>query len=464
MNRGFLDGVCRVGTCLMAAAAEVAVFFLTPVLNRIYDGWPRGWLMMTTAVVAAFFGGLAPGLTAVATAAVLIWSRGYYFQPMHPGLEVFTAIAVFHVLVIHRLQLTRRDLGEQHEAFIKSFHGNAAGMIVTRLEDGTVLDANAAYLRMTGYTREELVGRSTHAIWRSPERRQALVDELRRRGSIENLEATLVRNDGEERTALVSSQAVTIAGKAAIVSSVQDITERTRMEQALRDANSAKDRFLANLSHELRTPLNVVLGYTRMLRTDSAELSADRRRMLDAVERNAVAQLRIVEDLLDAQRIATGKLALARTSVDLKKLQESVVDSLSPTLQAKGIHYHVDFDPITLDADGARLQQVFWNLLSNAVKFTPEGGCIGLYGKRRDGHVTIQVVNSGEGIPAHFLPHVFERFRQLDESSTRRHSGLGLGLAIAQEIVRLHGGEIRADSAGPNQGATFTVTLPVHPP
>ncbi len=456
----WLVGLKRFGVCLLAAGAEVAVFVVTPRLNLIYNGWPRGWLVLTTAVVAAGLGGLAAGLTAIATGATLIWWRGYYFQPMHPGLEVFVGIAVFHILVIYRLQLTRRALVQEHEAFAKSFHGNAAGMVITRLEDGIVWDVNDAYLRMTGYRRQELIGQPLSVLWKRPERREELVRELRRQGSVENHESTIVRKTGEEWTVLVSAQVIQVAGQAAIVSSVQNITERKRIEEALREANSAKDKFLTNLSHELRTPLNVVLGYARILRYTCPDLSGDRLIMLEAVERNGIAQLRIIEDLLDAQRIVSGKLTLEPSIVDLKRLEESVIDALRPLARAKCIHYQVDFDPITIRADGPRIQQVFWNLLSNAIKFTPENGCIRVSGKLNDGRVVIRVVDSGEGIPAHFLPHVFERFRQLDDSSTRRHAGLGLGLAIAKEIVELHGGEIRAESAGVNQGATFIVVLP----
>jgi signal transduction histidine kinase len=197
-----------------------------------------------------------------------------------------------------------------------------------------------------------------------------------------------------------------------------------------------------------------------MLRTTEPGLSARVAKTLEVIERNGVAQLRIIEDLLDAQRIASGRFVLQPTMVDLKRLEQAVVDALHPLAKAKGIHYLVDFDPIVTRADGARLQQVFWNLLSNAIKFTPPNGCIGVYGKQIDGKIVVKVVDSGEGIPAEFLPHVFERFRQLDDSSTRRHSGLGLGLAISKEIVELHGGQIHAWSEGPERGATFTVILP----
>lgn len=445
---------------LAAIGTQAIVFFGTPELNAIYDGWPRGWLVLTTAVAWAFCGGIVPGSSALAAGVWLIWWRGAYFIPMHPGLEVLTAIGVFHILVIHRLQVTRRALMEEQEAFAKSFHGNAAGMAITRLRDAIVIDVNDAYLRISGYERAELVGRPVTALWKSHEEREHLIERVTQHGGVENYETAIVRKTGEEWPVLVSAQVIELSGEQAIVSSIQSITALKSLELDLREASAAKDRFLASLSHELRTPLNVVLGYARMARTTSLELPPKIVKMLEAVERNAVAQLRIIEDLLDAQRISSGKLVLETSTVDLKKLEETVVDALHPLAAAKGIHYFIDFDPIVTRGDGARLQQVFWNLLSNAIKFTPHNGCIGVYGKTENDKIAIKVVDSGEGIPEHFLPHVFERFSQLDDSTTRRHSGVGLGLAIAREIVELHGGEILAHSEGSGRGATFTVLLP----
>jgi PAS domain S-box-containing protein len=442
--------------CVAAAVVQAVVFFGTPYLNHVYDGWPRGWLVLSTAVAAALFGGIGAGLTGVAVGVALIWRRGAYFVPLHPGLEVFAAIGVFYVLVIHRLQRTRQTLANERDAFARTFHGNAAGMALIRLSDGVVMDVNGAYQRICGYEREELIGKPAEALWNDIGERDAFVARLRRGESSENFETAIRRKSGEEVTALVSAQLIEIAGEPVIVSSIQNITERKRAEEALREASSAKDRFLATLSHELRTPLNVVLGYARILRGRIPE--ADR--MLEAIERNAVAQVRIVEDLLDMQRISRGTFALEKSLVDLKQLEERVVDALYPSAKAKGIHYHVDFDPISTVADGARLQQVLWNLLSNAIKFTPHNGCIGVYGKGHDETIVVRVVDSGEGIPRHFLPHVFEPFTQSDQSTTRRHAGMGLGLAIAKEIVELHGGEIRVESEGPAKGTAFTVVLP----
>jgi PAS domain S-box-containing protein len=223
-------------------------------------------------------------------------------------------------------------------------------------------------------------------------------------------------------------------------------------------ANRTKDEFLAVLSHELRTPLNVVIGYTRMLR--HARSGADRERMIGVIERNAAAQLRLIEDLLDVQRIVSGRLSIERQPFMLDSVAGSVLDSFGPQVAAKGLHFRAVLEPIQVHGDPARLQQVLWNLLSNAIKFTPREGCVGLLMRRDGGWAEILVQDSGEGIPLHFLPHVFERFRQLDQSATRRHFGMGLGLAIAKEVVEQHGGTIHAESEGAGRGATFVVRLP----
>jgi signal transduction histidine kinase len=253
-----------------------------------------------------------------------------------------------------------------------------------------------------------------------------------------------------------------------------DIARRELVEQALREsaernaeANRLKDDFLASLSHELRTPLNVVLGYSRMLQArecrSDCPASQQVDRWLSVLERNATTQMRLVEDLLDVQRIVTGRLSLERTTCNLADLAGTVVESLRPASDAKGLHFGAQIDSVIIDGDAARLQQVMWNLLANAIKFTPPDGCVWLGVGLREGSAVIRVDDSGEGIPPDFLPHVFERFQQLDTSRTRRHFGMGLGLAIVKHVVELHGGTVAAESAGKGKGATFTVTLPVAP-
>lgn len=231
---------------------------------------------------------------------------------------------------------------------------------------------------------------------------------------------------------------------------------------AAEQANRLKDEFLATLSHELRTPLTAILGWSRMLNTGqlNAESTA---RALESVERNALAQRRLIDDILDVSRIITGKLRLDVRPVDLAPVIEEAIESVRPAAEAKGIRLQrvLDTGPQVVSGDPERLRQVIWNLLSNAVKFTPKGGRVQVRLERVNSHVEVTVSDTGRGIGADVLPHVFERFLQADSTTTREHSGLGLGLAIVRHLVELHGGTVRAESEGEGQGATFTVDLPL---
>ena len=249
----------------------------------------------------------------------------------------------------------------------------------------------------------------------------------------------------------------------------REIGERRRAEQERaellvreREANRLKDEFLATLSHELRTPLNAILGWTKLLRSNAVP-AGGQDRALEKVERNAAVQARLVDDLLEISRITTGKLRLDVRPFDLVTLTNTAIDSIRPTAEARGVTIERRFDSASLATGGDpdRLQQVIWNLLSNAVKFTPSGGAV-IVRLRRRGHVDeLAVDDTGIGIDPAFLPNVFETFRQADASSTRAHGGLGLGLSIVRHLVEMHGGTVRADSAGAGSGATFTVHLPV---
>lgn len=245
--------------------------------------------------------------------------------------------------------------------------------------------------------------------------------------------------------------------------------ERERLlarEQAARiqaeEANQLKDEFLATISHELRTPLNHMLGWVTLLREEalSAEKSAE---ALEVIERNVRAQNRLVEDLLDVSRIVTGRMQLHVQPVVPANVVEAALDSVRPAAEAKGVRLQVVLDsrPGIISGDPDRLQQVVWNLVSNAIKFTPKGGRVQVRLERVNSHVEITVSDTGEGIAPEFLPHVFDRFRQADGSSQRRHGGLGLGLAIVRHLTELHGGEVSVTSPGLGQGATFTVKLPL---
>jgi signal transduction histidine kinase/CheY-like chemotaxis protein len=248
-----------------------------------------------------------------------------------------------------------------------------------------------------------------------------------------------------------------------------EIAERERLlqrEQLARaeaeSANRLKDEFLATVSHELRTPLTAILGWTHMLRggiLDEATLA----RAVATIERNAKAQAQLVEDLLDVSRVITGKLRLNTGPVDMAAVINAAIDSVQLAAESKDIQLEVRLDPSArhISGDSGRLQQVVWNLLSNAIKFTPTSGRVDVQLKRAGSDLQIRVSDTGEGIHPDFLPFIFDRFRQGDGTSTRKHGGLGLGLAIVRHLVELHGGTVRAESAGPGHGATFIVRLPL---
>jgi signal transduction histidine kinase/DNA-binding response OmpR family regulator len=240
------------------------------------------------------------------------------------------------------------------------------------------------------------------------------------------------------------------------------LEQEQRARAAAEAASRAKEEFLAVLSHELRTPLNAVYGWARMLRSGQIEGEAVTR-ALDVIMRNANAQVQLIDDMLDVSRIVTGKMRLDVRPVDLRTVVEAALDVVRPAAEAKHIRLQAVLDPqaVAITGDPDRLQQVVWNLLSNAVKFTPRDGRIQVHLQRVNSHVEIVISDSGQGIAPDVLPHVFERFLQGDSTSTRRHTGLGLGLALVRHLVELHGGTVGASSAGVGHGSTFTVKLPV---
>ncbi|MDB5288781.1 MAG: two-component hybrid sensor and regulator [Phycisphaerales bacterium] len=255
----------------------------------------------------------------------------------------------------------------------------------------------------------------------------------------------------------------------------QAAEERERLLEAERAARSEaervslmKDEFLATLSHELRTPLNAILGWSQLL-CSSNHKNEEIAEGLSVIERNARVQTQLIEDLLDMSRIISGKVRLDVQQVDLQDVVKAAVASVRHSADAKDIRLQVVLDPLAgpVRGDPGRLQQCFWNLLSNAIKFTPKGGRVQVGLEQVNSHLEVCVVDNGQGIKPEFLPYVFERFRQADASTTRRHGGLGLGLSIVKHLIELHGGKVRAMSAGEGKGATFCIELPlmiVRPP
>ncbi len=341
---------------------------------------------------------------------------------------------------------------------------------------GHYIEQNAAHANLLGYTDAEIYGQ-TPAIHMGKETFEQVLSELAAAGEYRG-EFEGRRRDGQvldiELTAFaVRDSSGEILGYVGIK---RDITERRQSEQERADllkreraaradaeqANRLKDEFLATLSHELRTPLNAVIGWSRMLKSGRLDQESANH-ALQVIERNAWAQKQIIEDILDVSRVITGKLQLKVAPLDLVTVVDGALDAVRPAMEAKEIRIEtiIDAGLRMISGDRDRLQQVIWNLLSNAAKFTSPGGKVEIRVSETATHVLIQVGDSGPGIGTDFLPHVFERFRQGDGSTTRTHGGLGLGLAIVRHLVELHGGIITADNRPNESGAIFTVRLPL---
>jgi PAS domain S-box-containing protein len=345
--------------------------------------------------------------------------------------------------------------------------------IVSKNLDGIVLTWNRAAERIFGFTAEEMIGQSIRRL--IPDDLQAEEDtvlaKLRRGERVEHYETIRQRKDGSRVPVSLTVSPLRTADGAVIGASkiARDISDRKRAEEErqrllaiAQEASRLKDEFLATLSHELRTPLNAIIGYVRMMQ--SGLLPVDRRQhALNVVARNATSLSQIIEDVLDVSRIISGKLRLNVQEVQLPELVLEAIETVRPAADAKGVRLEplVDRDAPPVTGDPERLHQIFWNLLSNAVKFTGRNGRIQVRVEQVDSHVEISVSDTGIGIPATFLPHVFDRFRQADAGITREHGGLGLGLAITRHLVELQGGRIAAASGGPGKGSTFCVQLPV---
>ena len=277
--------------------------------------------------------------------------------------------------------------------------------------------------------------------------------------SLQSEQASLAAAGQAQAARTAASQATALADKLSAT--------RMELQAALASAEAAaraKDDFLAVVSHELRTPLNAILGWVQLILMGRLD-AATQARALESIERNAKSQARLIEDILDMSRIVAGRFRLNVASVDLAGTIEAALDVVRPAAQAKNVSLQAVLDsqlgPISGDAE--RLQQVLWNLLSNAITHTPRGGRVYVRLQRVNSHVEISVTDNGKGVDPAFLPHMFERFRQEENSATRRHTGLGLGLAITRHLVELHGGTISAASEGLGRGATFTVRLPLAP-
>jgi PAS domain S-box-containing protein len=339
---------------------------------------------------------------------------------------------------------------------------------------------NAAGLKFFGaMSEQQLIGKSPLEFM-SPESagtaRSRIADLFSDREMLPVVEEQWIRLDGSRVTVEAVASLIPWQGTNAIQVVLRDISERKRAENEkarllaservarsnAEHANRMKDEFLATLSHELRTPLNAILGWSQLLRGGQSEPD-ELNQGLDTIERNARAQTQLIEDLLDMSRIISGKLRLDIQKVVPSAFIKAAIETIRPAAEAKGVRIEQVIDPLAgpVSGDPNRLQQIAWNLLSNAVKFTPRGGKVQVLLQRVNSHIEMTVSDSGQGINAEFLPFIFERFRQADASTTRRHGGLGLGLSIVKQLVDLHGGAVFASSPGEGQGSTFVVHLPL---
>lgn len=378
------------------------------------------------------------------------------------------------------IDVTDRTMAEHARFRLAAIVESSDDAILSKTLDGIVTSWNAGATRLFGYVPEEVIGQSImklipQDLW--PEEHEIL-SRLRKGERVDHYETLRLRNDG---TAVEVSLSVSpirditgaIVGASTIARdigalrrAVADresllISERNARAEAER-LSHLKDEFLATLSHELRTPLTTILGWANLLRRRSSIGPAELKAAVETIHRNAQAQAQIIDDLLDMSRIISGKIRLQTEAIDLRDLVQVAVDGIRPAAATKNISVSVVMDDSAdlVAGDAARLQQVLWNLLTNAVKFTPANGSILVTLRRAGGDMEIHVQDSGVGIQPAFLPHVFERFRQADGSTTREHGGLGLGLSIVRNLVELHGGSVAVHSEGHGKGSTFTVRLP----
>ncbi len=382
------------------------------------------------------------------------------------------------VLVFH--DITGHKQAERASAHLAAIVQSSDDAIISKNLDGIIMSWNKGAERLFGYTAAEIVGRPVTTLIPSQhiDEEPRILAKIRRGETVDHYETVRQRKDGSLvdislTVSPIRDEAGNIIGASKIA---RDITgqKRARIEreqllaseqearQQAEAANRMKDEFLATVSHELRTPLNAILGWARLLSSGKLDTETAARG-LKSIEQNSKAQSQLIEDLLDVSRIISGKFRLKAQPIEVALVIEAAIDSVRPTAEAKGIRLQVVLDPDAgpVSGDADRLQQVVWNLLSNAIKFTPKGGRVQVRLMQINSHIELEISDTGQGITSEFLPYVFDRFRQADGSHTRFHGGLGLGLAIVRHIVELHGGSVAADSPGKDQGATFTIRLPL---
>ncbi len=377
--------------------------------------------------------------------------------------------------------VTDRKHVEEAVARLAAIVDSSEDAIISKTLDGTITSWNAAAELMFGYKAHEAVGKPILMLFppNLVDEEAKIIDQIRRGEPIRHYQTVRLRKDGTQIHLSMSISPIRdtqgkVVGAAKIARDISQQIQQQQEREALLESERAarseaersnllKDEFLATLSHELRTPLNAILGWSQLLSAqhDAADLDEG----LKAIQRNARAQTQLIEDLLDMSRIVSGKVRLDVQWTGLPSVIDAAIESVRPSADAKGIRLRKILDPHAgpVSGDPTRLQQIVWNLLSNAIKFTPKGGKVDVLLERVNSHLEITVHDSGIGIKPEFLSVIFDRFRQVDSSTTRVFGGLGLGLSIVKHLVELHGGTVRAKSPGEGQGSTFIVALPLAP-
>lgn len=392
------------------------------------------------------------------------------------GQVLYLAAHVEDIMERRKIEEELRRSEENYRSLLE----NAHDIIYAHDLQGNYLTINRSGEEVTGYTRQEILGGLNIAQVVAPEHLELAKEMTRRKLSDPTptiYEVDIITKDNRRLTLELSTRISYQSGQPIAVEGIaRDVTERKRTEREreellereqqarreIEETSRIKDEFLATVSHELRTPLTAMLGWTYLLR--SGKLDSERASTaLETIERNARSQAQLIEDLLDVSRVITGKMRLDVRPIEPVGIIEEALESVRPAAEAKGVRLvkALDTGVGTISGDPARFQQVVWNLLSNGIKFTPRGGSVHVSVERVRSHIQIVVSDTGEGITQDFLPYVFDRFRQADAKTTRRHGGLGLGLAIVRNLVEMQGGTVLAESPGEGQGATFTVRLPL---
>ena len=464
------------------ACVVVATLLRLSLQPALGDNFP--FITFFIAVVfTAWLYRLGPALAATALGAA---AAAYFFmQPRFSfalaspddvrGIFIFTLCCVAVALLFEEMHRAR------HRAeVLASIVNSSEDAIIGKTLGGTITSWNAGAERLYGYTAAEAVGRNVSMLVPPAQADELpqITERVARGEYVEPFETARVTKDGRTiHVSLTVSPVKDADGHVVAASAIaRDMTGRKRAEEERQrlleseraareeaeDASRLKDEFLATVSHELRTPLTAIHGWALLLASGQLD-AANAARAVEIIERNARAQQQIINDLLDVSRIISGKMRLDVRRVCLGGVLSAAVESVRPAAQAKGIELQTGHaaPDAEVAGDPERLQQVFWNLLSNAVKFTPAGGRVSVRLARADGHAEVEVSDTGQGISPDFRPYVFDRFRQADSSTTRRHAGLGLGLSIVRHLVELHGGTVRAESEGEGRGSTFTVELPL---